>query len=109
VAIEFRKLNPRSFASIRKAVREGHLTNRGQLLREIYNAFRTPKEKEAPPTVLPKAPAAPKTSAPKAEAGKAAKSTVRKASGPVKASPAATPLGTKEKATITERKDGAIK
>lgn len=34
-------INPRSYASIRKAVREGVVNNRGQLLREIHNAFRT--------------------------------------------------------------------
>ncbi len=37
------KVNPRSFASIRKAVQEGAVKSRGQFFREIYNAFHTPR------------------------------------------------------------------
>ena len=34
------KLNPRSYQSIRQAIREKRYKGRGQLLREMHNAFR---------------------------------------------------------------------
>ncbi len=36
------RLNPRSFKDIRRAIREGDVGSRGQLLREMHDAFRAP-------------------------------------------------------------------
>jgi hypothetical protein len=35
-------MNPRSYADIRKAVREGHAKSRGELMRQVQQAFREP-------------------------------------------------------------------
>lgn len=51
---EQEKLNPRSFKSIRQAVRDGRYGGRGELMRAVVDAFRAPQieakeRKKAPP------------------------------------------------------------
>ena len=131
------RLNPRSFRSIRAAIQGGRIRNRGQLLREMHDAFRNPpipkvklevktdtvKDVNVPPKGEDVAGDAKDVKVVmSAEAAEAAK--VVKAAETVKVDElidvAVTPAkgvlpsggaspGTEEGTTITEGKDGAIK